>query len=92
VIYINKNKESVILNITNHVALTIGVIAGTIVVLSIAVLAVALPTQKASAMDLFGFPLSTSVGKNIEFQPIKQCRNNTACSHEQDVPFVLPFP
>jgi hypothetical protein len=56
-----------------------------------AVLAAALPTQKANATDLFGFPFSTSVGKNIEFQPVKQCRNNSTCSHE-NIPFVLPFP
>ena len=79
------------MNITDDVALIIGVVIGTFIVLTMAVLAAALPTQKASATDLFGFPFSTSVGKNIEFQPVKQCRNNLTCSHE-NIPFVLPFP
>jgi hypothetical protein len=56
-----------------------------------AVLVAALPTQKASATDLVGFPFITSAGKNIEFLQVKQCRTNSTCSQE-NVPFVLPFP
>lgn len=79
------------MNITSDVALTIGAVTGAFMVLIMAVLAAALPTQKASATDLFGFPFTTSVGKNIEYQQVKQCLNNSACSQE-NVPFVLPFP
>jgi hypothetical protein len=66
------------LNITSDLALTIGAVTGVFIVLIMAVLVAALPTQKASATDL------------VEFQ-VKQCRTNSTCSQE-NVPFVLPFP
>jgi hypothetical protein len=53
-----------------------------------------LNAETAKALDIFEFASSAANPTSIQLpdQQVSGCRNNSTCSREQTIPFVLPFP